>query len=390
MSTPVYLLWIVFYTGLFWGVFRLLLRKSTRHRLSRIFLWLAMLLPFVLPLIRWPVTGAGSVTNIVLLPEMVVSKTRDLGSGIVKYASWLFVVYILISLCLLARTLILHINFRRLLRRSSFFTRNGVRVYTNTGIGPGSYGTAVFLPEDRGDESVMSHELAHIRQGHYYDLLAVQCLKVICWPNPFLHAVIADLKMIHEYQADEAAAGSDVNPYIFRLLDEALGTRQYSISHSFFHQPIKNRITMLQQKTTSGTGKTRWVLAAGIAGAMTIASLWVQSCSLKKDAATEVKAASSVDQKPDFKGDLYQWLASHINYPEAAKQQQQEGRVVVRFTVDEDGSIKEARVETTSGIEALDQEALRVVQQMPEWKPGVDKGKIVAVSYALPVTFKLS
>jgi len=389
MDATIYILRVVLYTGLFWAVFRVFLARNKRHGLNRAFLWVAILLPFFLPLITWPLRDAGTAATVLALPELVVSKTRNLGTGAAKYASWLLAGYVLTAVCLLIRTVIRHVTLQRLLGRSSFFTREGVRIYTRTGLGPGSYRTMIFLPTEETDENIVKHELAHITQRHHYDLLGLQLLKIICWPNLFLHALAADLKMIHEYQADEMAAGADVDPYVFRLLDEVMGTRQYSIAHSFFHQSIKNRIIMLQQKTTSQTGKGRWALVAGVTVAMTIGTIWVQSCSLKKDTATEVKAVASVEQKPAFKGDLYQWLGANMKYPETARLQQKEGRVVIGFIVDKDGDVKEPKVDISSGVKELDEEAMRIVRSMPQWTPATDHGKSVAVAYALPVTFKL-
>lgn len=99
-----------------------------------------------------------------------------------------------------------------------------------------------------------------------------------------------------------------------------------------------------------------------------------------------------VDQKPSYPGGdaaLYRWLALNIQYPEAAAEDEIQGKVVIAFIIEKDGSISNARVERKKHP-ALDAEALRVIKKMPRWKPGYVGGKPVRVLYHLPITFKLS
>ena len=91
---------------------------------------------------------------------------------------------------------------------------------------------------------------------------------------------------------------------------------------------------------------------------------------------------------PRFKGDVSTWLCQQIKYPEAAAKAKQQGRVIVQFVVSADGTVYGAKV-IRGGSPALNKEALRVVSIMPKWIPGKEKGKNVAVSYCLPITFKL-
>lgn len=98
-----------------------------------------------------------------------------------------------------------------------------------------------------------------------------------------------------------------------------------------------------------------------------------------------------VEQKPEFKGGekaMYQWLSDNIVYPSAASEEGVQGRVVVEFVVDKDGSITNVRV-VRNRHPALDKEALRVIKAMPKWIPGRNNGQPVKVTYTLPVTFKL-
>ena len=83
-----------------------------------------------------------------------------------------------------------------------------------------------------------------------------------------------------------------------------------------------------------------------------------------------------------------EYISTNLRYPEDAKQQKTEGRVIARFTVKEDGSI--ADVNIVRGISpSLDAEAVRVLSGMPRWEPGMQNGKAVATLYTVPVMFKL-
>lgn len=104
-----------------------------------------------------------------------------------------------------------------------------------------------------------------------------------------------------------------------------------------------------------------------------------------------VHEMSCVEQQPSFpggEGALYTWLASNITYPAVAAEEGVQGRVIVSFIVEKDGSISSSRV-VRGKHPALDKEALRVVKKMPKWTPGKVNGSPVRVSYNLPVTFRL-
>jgi protein TonB len=99
-----------------------------------------------------------------------------------------------------------------------------------------------------------------------------------------------------------------------------------------------------------------------------------------------------VEQKPEFPGGkaaLFDYLKDKINYPEASKKARTEGKVVVRFIVNKDGTLSDIEVEK-SVSELLDQEAKRVVKAMPPWKPGRQDGEIVRVRYRVPIQFSLN
>ena len=105
----------------------------------------------------------------------------------------------------------------------------------------------------------------------------------------------------------------------------------------------------------------------------------------------ETKVFDVVEQMPSFPGGqsaLLQYLSSNIKYPVVAEENGVQGRVIVTFVVEKDGSITDVKV-VKSVDPSLDKEAQRVVKSMPKWIPGKQNGAAVRVKYTVPVTFRL-
>ncbi len=98
-----------------------------------------------------------------------------------------------------------------------------------------------------------------------------------------------------------------------------------------------------------------------------------------------------VEQMPQFPGGdaaLFEYLSKNIKYPAVAEENGVQGRVIVKFVVEKDGSI--AKVQVVRSVDpSLDKEAVRVIKSMPRWQPGKQNGKSVSVNYTVPVTFRL-
>lgn len=98
--------------------------------------------------------------------------------------------------------------------------------------------------------------------------------------------------------------------------------------------------------------------------------------------------ATWVEVMPEFNGDITEYLQKTIRYPDAARESNIEGRVTVRFVVNEDGSVTNAQVMKGIGG-GCNEEALRVINSMPNWKPGKQGGHAVKVYYTVPISFML-
>jgi len=103
------------------------------------------------------------------------------------------------------------------------------------------------------------------------------------------------------------------------------------------------------------------------------------------------KVYDLVDEMPSFPGgleELYKWIDNNVQYPAVARENGIEGRVILKFIVEKDGSLRDSTV-IHSVHPIVDREALRLVGQMPKWNPGKRAGVPVRVRYCLPIKFKL-
>lgn len=105
----------------------------------------------------------------------------------------------------------------------------------------------------------------------------------------------------------------------------------------------------------------------------------------------ELDVYQIVEQMPEFPGgeaELFHYISKNIHYPQEAKEKGIQGRVFIGFVIEKDGSVSNIR--NLRGVDSeLDAEAIRVVESMPRWKPGMHRGEPVRVSYQIPIVFKL-
>lgn len=105
----------------------------------------------------------------------------------------------------------------------------------------------------------------------------------------------------------------------------------------------------------------------------------------------EGKVFEKVENMPEFPGGVHglmQYISKSLKYPMAAQKAGKQGKVIVAMIVDKEGNITEPKV--IKGVDPLlDAEAIRIISNMPQWKPGTDKGEKVNVKYTLPIVFRL-
>ncbi|MDE7410902.1 MAG: M56 family metallopeptidase [Paramuribaculum sp.] len=283
---------------------------------------------------------------------------------------------------------------------------------------PFSYGRYIVIgTHEHAQTMIIAHEMAHITQQHRIDLWIAQAVCTLMWYNPTAWLMRNQLRDVHEYLADEEVIrqGHDVIKYQELLIEKAIGTRLQPLTNSLNQSNIYKRITMMYKKTPSGATRLRvlglmpaLIMAATVCVASPVASTVnlaaatsMAEASLNSSKVTQISesaqpgADSDVEKAPyklaSFNGgesELINFLIENIHYPEEALKAGEEGKVIVKFVVETDGSISNVEI-TKSVTPALDKEAIRVVNSMPRWTPAFNKeGQPVRCFYILPVSFK--
>ena len=327
----------------------------------------------------------------------------------------------------------------------------GITVHLLRGEGsPFSFFRWVFMYpstlEGKQLHEVMVHECTHVSGLHSLDTLFSELFSIACWFNPFAWLMKQEVRMNLEYLADESVLsdGNARKSYQYHLLGLAYRQPKDStkIANNFNLLPLKKRIKMMNKRRTSEIGKAKYLLFAPLAGALLMVSN-IESVAreigeqvpevaevqqkadqaLNADVAVanpmakaeEAKAAElakaeakasdatapadttknvvydvteTMPQFPGGQGVMMKYLAANIKYPASAVKAKKQGRVIVAFVIQKDGSVTNARIVRSVDPE-LDAEALRIVKAMPNWTPGTQDGKPVDVNYTIPVVFSL-
>lgn len=386
-----YLLQIIIYTGLMLSVYMFVLRNMPVHAFNRIYLLLTVILPFIIPFIKLPdninpVQGMNAYND--YLPELVINA----GNSSVGYTSATVIVpllYVLVVMLLLIKYLMAYRKLRKLIQIGNGDDNGRYVILKNTGYGPGSWGRYILLPQAEVDEQIIQHELVHIDLKHSWDILFINLLQVVCWPNVFIHFIKKELEQVHEFQAD-ARVATDSEAYSHLLLSSVFDTKNLQLTHSFINHPIKRRIMMLYKNSRTGT--TRKAVATLFAVALIGGIVTIQSCAQKQEQIKPLETKedfAKITKMPEPGYNIYEYLGANIKYPEGAKERGVEGRIAVRFVVDVDGKITKAEISSHEYDEELGKAALDVVSGLPAWEPGEVDGKPVPVYYTLPIMFKM-
>lgn len=412
---------------LFYALYKLVCTRDTFFRSRRFILIVSLVLPFILPFIdvrEWLESRDRMImlTHFdysAVLPEIVVgSEAAETGNRVFVLSEWIGYLYLAGVVVLLVRLAIQAFCLYRLILRMPEKEINGVRVKClNDPSGPFSFFRWIFMnpaavKEDEISE-ILTHEMAHVKQHHSVDVLLAEMVSICCWMNPFAWLLKREVRLNLEFLADRKVmeAGFATKSYQYHLLGLAYN-HKYGLSNNFNFSHLKQRIIMMNKKKSNAAGHIKYALFVLPAFALLVAGniSCSQDASQTEDAKEEVVAPVSpeakeapadstakeevfmvAEQMPEFPGgmkELLKFLQDNLKYPENAMKNNVQGRVIVQFVVEKDGTPTEFKVLRSVGPD-LDAEALRVMKAMPKWKPGMQKGQVVRVKFTVPVSFKL-
>ncbi len=266
MNWLYYLLEANLYLTLFYGFYRLFLQNETFYDLNRYFLLLVTIISFVLP-----VTQIGALK---LSPNQNLNHISNAGAKVeISEVSWLYIFYLFIAVCFAFK---LSVNVYKIISIWFKSKKHNVGDITLVEVHGDSTAFSFFNllfihPQLANQPAVLKHEMVHIKQKHSFDVIFFEIVQVICWFNPILHFIKKDIKLLHEYIADELTTNADVqkHEYALFLIQNSFGLRAQPITNQIFNQSIlKRRINMLNKKRTAGWARLRLLLTLPLTGAM--------------------------------------------------------------------------------------------------------------------------
>ena len=280
MSWLIYLLEVACCHFLFWLVYRLLFHKLSSFQWNRVYLVATVLISFFIPVLEIP------IYNAVDSPELytwdwsestneVSHSSESVESSINWYAvipMMILLIYLVGVLYFIIRIILSMSKVLRLIRNNEVDMKSGVqliRIPQNTRFF--SFGKWIFVSslqaiDEQSQALILSHEKAHVDHKHTYDLILMELVSAFCWFNPFIYFIKSDLRLIHEYQADEAtmSLSSDVDQYSRLMLSLACRSTSQGITHSFSKQNLKKRIMMINTQKSNAQSLWRYALVVPI------------------------------------------------------------------------------------------------------------------------------
>jgi len=423
-----YLMLVNIYLLLFYGFYVLLLSRETFFQLNRVYLVAAALLSFFIPLIQ-----SDWVKNLFITQKVqygiysspvMIYRFKPIQDTHVTMGQVLMVIYFFGIVFLTVRFIWQMIALRRIIDQPEPATAY-------------SFFKKIRLADDATNNKVIAaHEAVHASQWHSADVLLIEAVMIINWFNPIVYLYRFTIKHIHEFIADRQVlkTGTAKADYALLLLSQTFNTPAHHLVNPFFNKSLlKQRIMMLQKSNSQKVALVKYGLSAPLFVLMLILSSATVNNSktvhfINKKAEqvflapatgnSEVKLTSnainktglkdaiipvdtvrkddgpvftSVEQVPEFPGGLTafgEFLSKNIKYPVDARKKGIQGRVIISFVVEQDGSLTNFHVARSIGG-GCDEESVRVLALSPNWKPGTQNGKTVRVAYSVPIQFTL-
>ncbi|WP_214073314.1 M56 family metallopeptidase [Mucilaginibacter sp. dw_454] len=441
-----YLILVNFYLVLFFGFYAFLLRKETFFQLNRIYLVAAAILSFCIPIIQanWvknlfitqqvqdTIYGgnmAAAVYNFTVKPN--VSAQNSLTLGQIFNA-----IYIAVTVFL-----VLRLFWQLFVLKRSMDQPAPSAAY--------SFFKKISLGKNVSESSVIAeHEEVHAGQWHSVDVMIIELVMIINWFNPVVYLYRFAIKYIHEFIADRQVIeqGTDKVDYAMLLLSQTFQTDQHNLVTPFYnHSLLKERIKMLQKNKSNrmmlakyGLSAPLFILMLILSSATVSNSKVIKVINKKTEKALQIPATSvindmtsrseapvenkiesnknkpvkavavdinqtdtvpagnnvfsQVEKAPQFPGGMVafgQFLSKAVHYPQVDRENKVQGKVICTFVVEKDGTLSTIKA-LRGPSETLKQAAVAALLQSPKWRPGVQNGRVVRVSYAVPVNFTLT
>ena len=464
-----------FVLGILYVPYTLLLKKEDFFRFNRLTLLGILVLSIGLPLCNIPALSADNQPVVhaaqlqmieIGIPIMQMADETD-GPSHTSSPTWFQVaslIFLLGMMTVLCLRLIQMGKMGSEIRKRSLWhsVEDGVDIHCHAGaVAPYSWLHHIVISledyEKNGHEIIL-HEKGHIHNLHSFDILLLTLVEMLQWWNPLVYMLGMSLRDVHEYEADDYVLhqGVSLRYYQNLLIRKAVGASSYTFANNFNHSLTKKRITMMCKKKSNPWMRSKVLYAVPMVaialsafatpafvnpiekdmesggtsslteGKVTNNFPIGQTDQQKKKGTTKMKGdkvLDTCDKLPEFEGgqeQLMKLLQTNVRYPETAQSMGVQGRIVVEFIVEKDGSVSDVKVckkditpslegataiayadekdkpkpteeELRKATKALEEETIRVARLTSgKWTPGEQDGQKVRVKFSLPLTFRLN
>jgi TonB family protein len=425
----IYMIKVSVYLTAFYAIYSILLSMDTSYMRNRFFILSALTTSLILPFISFHTSAPHNYQVFgKVLSDVFVSAS---GNGAEAKHSFLlpgflqtvYSIYIIVAAVFILKFFIDLINLQFLILKHK---NEGSRIIRFHGFSTSGFSAMgyVFIntrlsPEDAGE--IIRHEQNHLKQNHFVDIIIIEIVKAFQWFNPFVYFFDRSLRAVHEFQADEEciSSGIPIASYQSLLLCQVFKSKAFNLSNSFSNPSmIRKRMIMMTKKRTPGFANIKLLSVLPVIAFVSLTiSAYTEFTDTDKivtqnsftemppppppppanteskdiSASDEVVPFVTVEEMPHFPGEeeaLMNFIRMNTNYPQSAKKNNIQGKVVVRFCVTETGGV--SKISILKGVSSeLDNEAMRVVSKLPTFKPGMQGGKPVPVWYMVPIQFTL-
>ena len=335
------------------------------------------------------------------------------------------------------------------------------------------------------NEVLLAHEKCHARALHSIDNLLIDMIAALQWFNPVIWFMRQEMRIVHEFEADAMviSQGFNIYQYLNLLILRAADNAGYSIVNGISTEStLSKRVTMMLRNKSSRLSRAKLVYVVLIIGVslattaktvvdyqkiplpasdreeemgsvvevptmapatttmtsktegfnrnvayrrgMQVISIGKKALQMEGAVDGDDKVFNVVEHNPQFPGGsdaLMKYMADHIRYPKVAHENGVQGRVIVKFVVNKDGSLSDIRVvrpnvsqvngretvtvvaykdnmteeqkvdadRTNAAWQAMVEEAEKLIREMPNWIPGRQNGQTVSCYFTIPITFRL-
>ena len=266
----------------FYSFFMLVMRRTTFFRFNRIAFILGTAICMVLPFMNIELPAGNAINAPIMALESALSPeiTALPGSVItagespltdIRIIDVLFIAGALISFVTTATS---YAGMRRMMDTVRGTTSDGMCIKVIDKDFPSfSWGKTIVISRKdlMENPAILTHETMHVKCGHSIDLMVYTVITTLHWFNPLIWIARTELKMLHEYEADELTIkkGIDATQYQLLLVKKAVGAKRFQLANGFNHSKLKNRISMMHKNKTNKWMRLAYILCVpALIGAM--------------------------------------------------------------------------------------------------------------------------